>query len=185
VRLPLAGAPSERSARDAGAYCLVSGLPTRVGEPAPGGQSVHLLARRCTTPDDIAPGASCASHFRRDRKATSAAAGSTVVRARMGTGSRPGLNASCSRPIPKGYASCLAPVTQRIFTPAQKSCISSTVSCGLTHASSARVTTTTARPEGATNGSGARRAAPAFSSPAPRTFCDGEAFAFRALRLVP
>src|SRR5262249_16249325 len=46
-----------------------------------------------------------------------------------------------------------------------------TVNCGSMSASSSRATTTTARPEQVTSASGARQAAPAFSSPAPKTFC--------------
>ena len=42
------------------------------------------------------------------------------------------------------------------------------VSCGSTTASFSRATTTTVRLERATSGSGARRAAPVFSSPAPK-----------------
>ncbi len=42
-------------------------------------------------------------------------------------------------------------------------------SCGSTSASSSRATTTTVRPERATSASGARPAAPASSSPAPKT----------------
>src|ERR1051325_9560570 len=45
------------------------------------------------------------------------------------------------------------------------------VSCGSTSASSSRGTTTTVRLGRATSASGARPAAPVFSSPAPKTFC--------------
>jgi anti-sigma factor RsiW len=50
----------------------------------------------------------------------------------------------------------------------KKSCISSTVSCGSTGASSSRATTTTVRLERSTSASGARPVAPASSSPAPK-----------------
>jgi hypothetical protein len=53
---------------------------------------------------------------------------------------------------------------------APKSCISSTASCGSTSASCSRATTITVRRERTTSASGARRAAPVCSSPAPRTF---------------
>src|ERR1700746_1889813 len=55
---------------------------------------------------------------------------------------------------------------------ASKSCIFSTASCGSTNASSSLATTTMVRPEPKTTASGARPAAPAFSSRALRTFCD-------------
>ena len=58
------------------------------------------------------------------------------------------------------------------FMPASKSCISSPVFCGSTIASSSPATTTTVRPEPATTASGARPDAPAFSSRAPRIFCN-------------
>src|SRR5438067_2249304 len=69
------------------------------------------------------------------------------------------------------YASHRARVTRRIPMRAQKSCIFSTVSCGSMSASSFRATTTTVRRERATSASGARPAAPVFSSPVPKTFC--------------
>ena len=93
---------------------------------------------------------------------------------RNGNRSRPESNASCWQPTRKGTGSACwcashpAQATPRTLMRAWKSCICSTASCGSTSASSSPATTTTLRPERATNSSGARQAAPAFSSPAPR-----------------
>ena len=75
-------------------------------------------------------------------KAAGAAAGAAVVRAGMGSRSRPGSNASCSRPTRNGTGSACwsasrpARATRRIRMPASKSCIFSMASCGSTSASS-------------------------------------------------
>jgi hypothetical protein len=61
----------------------VSGLPTGVGEPLPGGRSVPLVANRCLASDDIPADAPCASHRRGDRDSPGGAA---VVRAGLGAG---------------------------------------------------------------------------------------------------
>jgi hypothetical protein len=83
VRLCCSGAASERGCRDGGPYRLVSGLPTGVGEPLPGGRSVPLVANRCLASDDIPADAPCASHRRGDRDSPGGAA---VVRAGLGAG---------------------------------------------------------------------------------------------------
>ena len=87
---------------------------------------------------------------------------------------RPGSNASCSRPTRNGTGSACwcgshpVPATHRIPTQASKSSTSSTVSCGSTSASCFRATTATGCPAQVMTASGARPAAPASSSPAPR-----------------
>ena len=151
VRLRRSGAGGERGCRGRSPYRLVPGLPARVGEPPPGGRSVRLLAHRCAASDDIAAG-------RVLRFASPRRPGNSRCCRRRGSGpsrngnrSRPGSNASCSRPTRKGTGSACwcasrpARATPRIRMRASKSCISSTASCGSTSASSSPATTTTVR----------------------------------------
>ena len=108
-------------------------------------------------------------------KPASTAAGAAMGRAGLGTGrARHRMQAAGDRrrEAPGQHAGAprawRAPIP-RIRMPASKSCIFLTANCGSTRASSPQVTTITVPPERATSASGARRAAPACSSPAPRT----------------
>ena len=169
-----AGAAGERGCRGRSPYRLVPGLPARVGEPAPGGRSVRLLAHRRAASDDIAAGAPCASYRRGDREAAGAAAGAAVVRAGMGTGrardrmqaardrhgTAPGQHAGAPRArreLPGAY-----PCRRRRAASPRRRAVDRRAQAR------SRATTTTVRLERATSASGARPAAPASSSPAPR-----------------
>ena len=142
-------------------YCFVLGLPARIGQPPLSGQSVRVLAHRCSPPYPIAEGPPCDSYRGGGRPATDAAAGTTVVRTGLGTGGTwDRFQAACDR---QGTAQ-----GEHAGTPRSRSCISSTASYGSTTASCSRATTITVRRARVMPAFGARPAAPASLSPVPK-----------------
>src|SRR5215469_4662609 len=79
MRLRPAGLACERGCRRGNPHRFVPGLPARVGEPAPGGQSVRLLAHRCAASNYSASGTPCLTHRRADGETAGAAAAEAVV----------------------------------------------------------------------------------------------------------
>jgi hypothetical protein len=110
----------------------------------------------------------------RRRETAGAAARAAVVRAGMGTGSawdRMQAARDRHRKAPGQHAGtpCARRALSRPYPMrASKSCISWMASSASTRASSCRASTITGRLGRTTSASGARRAAPAFSSPAPK-----------------